>query len=347
MKKLVALLLALVLVVGLCACAKKAETTTPTDGSEQTSESAATAQSKGTIGITLPTQELARCLKDQEYLTQYLNERGYDVDVQFAKGDAATQVAQMENMITNGVVGIICSPWDGSALTSAVEAAHNAGIPVIAYDALILNTPYIEYYAADDLRGIGALQAQYIVDTLKLDSSDEAHTLELFAGDYADANAPLFFEGAMNVLTPYIESGKLVVKSGQTEFNVVATAEWDGAKAQSRMDACKSAGYGTEAMPLPITTGQDCTISAVKSILAGEQSMTVFKDIKQLAYNGAYFIDCLVQGQTPEIENPVVYNNGSVDVKASAVEPLALTADKVQELVIDSDYYTKADLGME
>ena len=375
MKKLVALLLALVLVVGLCACAKKAETTTPTDGSEQTSESAATEQSKGTIGITLPTQELARCLKDQEYLTQYLNERGYDVDVQFAKGDAATQVAQMENMITNGVVGIICSPWDGSALTSAVEAAHNAGIPVIAYDALILNTPYIEYYAADDLRGIGALQAQYIVDTLKLDSSDEAHTLELFAGDYADANAPLFFEGAMNVLTPYIESGKLVVKSGQTEFNVVATAEWDGAKAQSRMDAilstyyldepieavlcqnddlaagvisaCKSAGYGTEAMPLPITTGQDCTISAVKSILAGEQSMTVFKDIKQLAYNGAYFIDCLVQGQTPEIENPVVYNNGSVDVKASAVEPLALTADKVQELVIDSDYYTKADLGME
>ena len=375
MKKLVALLLALVLVVGLCACAKKAETTTPTDGSEQTSESAATAQSKGTIGITLPTQELARCLKDQEYLTQYLNERGYDVDVQFAKGDAATQVAQMENMITNGVVGIICSPWDGSALTSAVEAAHNAGIPVIAYDALILNTPYIEYYAADDLRGISALQAQYIVDTLKLDSSDEAHTLELFAGDYADANAPLFFEGAMNVLTPYIESGKLVVKSGQTEFNVVATAEWDGAKAQSRMDAilstyyldepieavlcqnddlaagvisaCKSAGYGTEAMPLPITTGQDCTISAVKSILAGEQSMTVFKDIKQLAYNGAYFIDCLVQGQTPEIENPVVYNNGSVDVKASAVEPLALTADKVQELVIDSDYYTKADLGME
>lgn len=375
MKKLVALLLALVLVVGLCACAKKAETTTPTDSSEQTSESAATAQSKGTIGITLPTQELARCLKDQEYLTQYLNERGYDVDVQFAKGDAATQVAQMENMITNGVVGIICSPWDGSALTSAVEAAHNAGIPVIAYDALILNTPYIEYYAADDLRGIGALQAQYIVDTLKLDSSDEAHTLELFAGDYADANATLFFEGAMNVLTPYIESGKLVVKSGQTEFNVVATAEWDGAKAQSRMDAilstyyldepieavlcqnddlaagvisaCKSAGYGTEAMPLPITTGQDCTISAVKSILAGEQSMTVFKDIKQLAYNGAYFIDCLVQGQTPEIENPVVYNNGSVDVKASAVEPLALTADKVQELVIDSDYYTKADLGME
>ena len=375
MKKLVALLLALVLVVGLCACAKKAETTTPTDGSEQTSESAATAQSKGTIGITLPTQELARCLKDQEYLTQYLNERGYDVDVQFAKGDAATQVSQMENMITNGVVGIICSPWDGSALTSAVEAAHNAGIPVIAYDALILNTPYIEYYAADDLRGIGALQAQYIVDTLKLDSSDEAHTLELFAGDYADANAPLFFEGAMNVLTPYIESGKLVVKSGQTEFNVVATAEWDGAKAQSRMDtilstyyldepieavlcqnddlaagvisACKSAGYGTEAMPLPITTGQDCTISAVKSILAGEQSMTAFKDIKQLAYNGAYFIDCLVQGQTPEIENPVVYNNGSVDVKASAVEPLALTADKVQELVIDSDYYTKADLGME
>lgn len=375
MKKLVALLLALVLTVGLCACAKKAETGAPAEDSGKTSQTSTASQSKGTIGITLPTQELARCLKDQEYLTQYLNEKGYDVDVQFAKGDAATQVSQIENMITNGVVGVICSPWDGSALTSAVEAAHNAGIPVIAYDALILNTPYIEYYAADNLRGIGALQAQFIVDTLGLEDSDEAHSVELFAGDFADANAPLFFEGAMNVLTPYIESGKLVVKSGQTDFNVVATAEWDGAKAQSRMDAilstyyldepveavlcqnddlaagvisaCKSAGYGTEAMPLPITTGQDCTISAVKSIIAGEQSMTVFKDIKQLAYNAAYFIDCLVQGQTPEIENPVIYNNGSVDVKASAVEPMALTADKVQELVIDSGYYTKADLGME
>lgn len=375
MKKLVALLLALVLVVGLCACAKTAENGTPADGSGKNADSAAPAQSKGTIGVTLPTQELARCLKDQEYLTQYLNERGYDVDVQFAKGDAATQVAQIENMITNGVVGIICSPWDGSAVTPAVDAAHNAGVPIIAYDALILNTPYIEYYAADNLRGIGALQAQFIVDTLGLDDSDESHTLELFGGDFGDANAPLFFEGAMNILTPYIESGKLVVKSGQMEFNVVATAEWDGAKAQSRMDAilstyyldepveavlcqnddlaagvisaCKSAGYGTEAMPLPITTGQDCTTSAIKSILAGEQSMTVLKNIKQLAYNGAYFIDCLVQGQTPEIENPVIYNNGSVDVKASAVEPMVLTADKVQELVIDSGYYTKADLGME
>lgn len=375
MKKLIALLLALVLVVGLCACAKKAENGTPADGSGKNADSAAPAQSKGTIGITLPTQELARCLKDQEYLTQFLNERGYDVDVQFAKGDAATQVAQIENMITNGVVGIICSPWDGSAVTPAVDAAHNAGVPIIAYDALILNTPYIEYYAADNLRGIGALQAQFIVDTLGLDDSDESHTLELFGGDFGDANAPLFFEGAMNILTPYIESGKLVVKSGQMEFNVVATAEWDGAKAQARMDAilstyyldepveavlcqnddlaagvisaCKSAGYGTEAMPLPITTGQDCTTSAIKSILAGEQSMTVLKNIKQLAYNGAYFIDCLVQGQTPEIENPVIYNNGSVDVKASAVEPMVLTADKVQELVIDSGYYTKADLGME
>lgn len=115
MKKFVALLLALVLVVGLCACAKKGENGTPADGSGKNADSPA--QSKGTIGITLPTQELARCLKDQEYLTQYLNERGYDVDVQFAKGDAATQVAQIENMITNGVVGIICSPWDGSAVT--------------------------------------------------------------------------------------------------------------------------------------------------------------------------------------------------------------------------------------
>lgn len=324
------------------------------------------------IGVSLPSLELARCLKDQQYITQYLDEMGYDVDVQFAKGDANLQASQVENMISNGVVGVILSPWDGSSMTSVVEIAHNNEIPVIAYDANILNSEYIDYYAADDLEGIGACQAQYIVDTLGVAEGKGPFNVELFCGDFADSNAIHFYNGAYNVLSPYIEEGSLIVKSGQTDFNQTATADWDASKAQSRMDtvlstfytddtldavltqndgialgcisSLKSVGYGSDSKPLPITTGQDCDLTSIKSIIAGEQSMTVYKDISQLAKTACYMIDCLVKGEEPVLEDAVIYDNGVKEVTASAIEPVALTKDNVDELIIESGFYTEEEV---
>ncbi|HIU78780.1 MAG TPA: sugar-binding protein [Candidatus Avilachnospira avicola] len=376
MKKLLKGLAVSLLAISLVGCGGDTAGTEAAGETAAAQEGAAEASGETkTIGICLPTQELARCLKDQEYLTEFLNEMGYEVDVQFAKGDAATQVSQIENMITNGVAGVIISPWNGDALTTAVQKCHDAGIPAIAYDALIMNTPYIEYYSADDLEGIGGLQAQFIVDTLDVENSTEPYTIEIFSGDQADNNANYFYSGAMNILQPYIDAGKLQVLSGQTDRNTTATPEWSGSKAQSRMDtilstyyldqdidavltqnddlaagvisACKSAGYGTEDKPLPITTGQDCTIAALKSILAGEQTMTVYKDIRTLAQNASYIIDCLVKGETPELENTVTYNNGAVDVTATRVEPIALTVDNLEELIIGNNFYTAEEIGLE
>lgn len=324
---------------------------------------------KKVIGVSLPSKELARCLKDEEYLTKYLEEMGYEVDTQFGQGDANIQASQVENMITNGVSGIILSPWDGSSMTSVVELAHENDIPVIAYDALILGSEYIDYYSADDLVKIGATQAQYIVDKLDVANDAGPFNIEIVAGDPADSNAPYFYNGAMDILKPYIDNGSLVVQSGQIDFSVVGTPGWDGAKAQSRMDAIlstyytdkkldavlcsndgvalgtisalKSVGYGSADMPLPITTGQDCDIASIKSILAGEQTMTVFKDISILAKNASYMIDCLVKGEEPKITGGTIFNNKVKDVKAMVVDPKPLDKDNCQELLFDSGYYSE------
>ena len=322
-----------------------------------------------TIGVSLSSKELARSLKDEEYLTADLTEMGYKVDVQFGQGDANIQASQVENMITNGVDGLIISPWDASSMTQVVELAHENGIPVISYDALILNSEYIDYYSADNLIEIGAVQGRYIIEKLGVDQGQGPFNLEIVAGDPADSNATYFYNGAMEVLQPYIDNGSLVVQSGQIDFAVTGTPGWDGTKAQSRMDAIlstyytdkridavlcsndgvalgvisalKSVGYGSSDLPLPITTGQDCGIASIKSILAGEQTMTVFKDIRVLAKNAAYMIDCLVKGEDPVIEDGTTYNNNAKDVQAMVVEPVALDATNYQELLFDSGYYSE------
>ncbi len=330
------------------------------------------ANSDVVIGVSLPSKELARCLKDQEYLTANLKDAGYSLDVQFAQGDANIQISQVENMITNGVDALIISPWDGSSMTKIAELAHENDIPVVSYDALILNSEFVEYYIADDLREIGATQARYIVEKLELEAGKGPFNLEIVAGDPADSNAPYFYNGAMDVLKPYIDKGSLVVQSGQKTFAETGTPGWDPMKAQSRMDAIvstfytdkhldavlcsndgvaigtisslKSAGYGTSGTPLPITTGQDCDIASIKSIIAGEQSMTVFKDIRVLAKNASYVIDCLIKGVEPDMSKGTTFNNGVKDVPTLVVQPKALDAENYKELLLDSGYYNADQL---
>lgn len=321
-----------------------------------------------TVGISLPTKELARCLKDEEYLTEFLTDMGYKVEVQFGMGDANIQVAQIENLIARGVDGLIISPMDAFSMTAVVELAHENGIPVVAYDMLIMGSEHINYYCTDDLEQVGAVQGQYIVDALGLEDGNGPFNLEIVAGDPVDSNAPYFYNGAMNVLNPYIESGQLVVPSGQIPFAVTGTPDWDGAKAQARMDAIlsahytdkkldavlcsndsvalgaisalKSIGYGSADLPLPITTGQDADIASVKSIIAGEQTMTVFKDIKILAEYGAYLIDSLLRGEAPDMSGGTTYYNDIKEVPTLVVAPQALDKDNWKELLIDSGYYT-------
>jgi len=342
--------------------------------------SGVTAENRGegkTVGVCLTSQALARTVLDSIYLTEYLTEMGYDVDIVYSEQDAARQAEQMETFVSRGVDGIIISPSDGTALSNAVEVAAENEIPVMVYDALIMNSEYVSYYATDDLYAVGATQGKYIVDKLDLANGAGPFNIELFSGSMTDNNAQYFYQGAMDQLQPYLDNGMLVVRSGQTTRNQTTTEKWSATVAQARADAilstyysdgehldavltqnddlaagviaaCKSAGYGTPENPLPITTGQDCNVSAIISIINDEQTSTVFKNIKELAKAGAVGIDNLIHGEKPDWAPEMVgiYNNNVVDVETYQVKPLLLTKDNWYELIVESGFYDAEDLGM-
>lgn len=333
------------------------------------------APKKGTVGIAMPTQSSSRWIADGGNMKKILEERGYKVDLQYAEDDIPAQVAQVENMITKGANVLVIAAIDGAALFNVLEKAHAANVKIISYDRLIVNSPWVDYYATFDNFKVGVLQGGYIVKALGLDKGKKGpFNIELFAGSPDDTNAGYFFNGAMSQLDPYIKSGVLKVRSGQTDFAKVATLRWDGAVAQKRMDdiltskytdarvdavlspydglsigilsALKSVGYGTAKKPLPIVTGQDAEIPSVKSILAGEQTSTVFKDTRTLAKRAADMVDSVLSGMPAEINDTKTYNNGVKIVPSYLCDPISVDKTNIKEALVDSGYWTAAQIGL-
>src|SRR6201996_4647934 len=271
----------------------------------------ALAQTKPTIGIAMPTKSSARWIDDGNNIVKVLKERGYGTDLQYAEDDIPNQLSQVENMVTKGAKMLVIAAIDGTTLSDVLKQAKAKGITVIAYDRLIRDTPNVDYYATFDNFKVGVLQAQSIEAALGLKDGKGPFNIELFGGSPDDNNAYFFYNGAMSVLDPYIKSGKLVVQSKQMGMDKVSTLRWDGAVAQSRMDnllsayygnkrvdavlspydglsigilsSLKGVGYGGPNQPMPVVTGQDAEVPSVKSILAGEQHSTIYKDTRQLA----------------------------------------------------------------
>src|SRR5690349_17360256 len=268
--------------------------------------SGAVAQEKGTVGIAMPTKSSARWIDDGNNMVKALKEKGYGADLQYAEDDIPNQLSQVENMVTKGVKALVIAAIDGTTLSDVLKQAKAKGVVVIAYDRLIRDTPNVDYYATFDNFQVGVLQASYIEQKLGLKEGKGPFNIELFGGSPDDNNSYFFYDGAMSILKPYIDSGKLVVRSKQTTMAQIATLRWDGALAQSRMDnllsanysnanldavlspydgisigiisSLKGVGYGTAKKPMPIITGQDGELASIKSIVAGEQTQTVFKD---------------------------------------------------------------------
>ena len=325
------------------------------------------------VGVAMPTQSSQRWIQDGNFMREALEERGYRVDLQYAEDNIDAQVSQIENMIVRGADVLVIAPIDGAALTNVLQQAADNDVAVISYDRLIINTPHVSYYATFDNFQVGVLQGGYIVDALDLESGAGPFNIELFAGSPDDTNAYFFFDGAMSELQPYIDNGQLVVRSGQTDFDQVATLRWDGATAQERMDnilaafytdaevdavlspydglsigilsALKSVGYG-ETTELPVITGQDAEVPSVKSILAGEQTSTVFKDTRVLAERAARMVDAVLQGTEPEINDTETYDNGELVVPSFLEVPVSVDINNWEEALIDTGYYTREDLDL-
>ena len=362
-KKILVFCLALMVSVVMAGCG----------GGGQSSSSGSGSGAKGIkVGVSMPTKSLQRWNQDGANMQEKLKAKGYEVDLQFAENKVETQVSQIENMITKGCKVIIVGAIDGGSLSSVLDEAKNAGVKVISYDRLIMNTDAVNYYATFDNYGVGKIQGQYIEQKLGLKDGKGPFNFEITTGPLDDNNVVFFFKGAMDVLQPYIDKGQLVVKSGQMSREQCATPNWDEAKAQERMDnllttnyasakldavlcsndsvslgvqsALKSAGYNTADKPMPVITGQDANLPNVKAILAGEQSMSVFKDTRALADQVVKMVEALLNGKEPEVNDTKTYNNGVKVVPSYLLQPQFVDKANYKQLLIDSGYYKEADL---
>ncbi|WBU36913.1 multiple monosaccharide ABC transporter substrate-binding protein [Homoserinibacter sp. YIM 151385] len=330
----------------------------------------------GTVGVAMPTQQSERWIADGDNVKTQLEELGYKVDLQYANDDIPTQVSQIENMISSGAEALIIASIDGTTLTDVLQQAADQDIPVIAYDRLINGTENVDYYTTFDNYEVGVQQATSLLTGLGiLDESGEEtgeegpFNVELFAGSPDDNNAKFFWDGAIDTLQPYLDAGTIEVPSGQTEFEQAAILRWLPETAQTRMEdiltvigdtqldgvlspydglsigiisALTSGGYA--ASDLPVVTGQDAEVGSVKSIIAGEQYSTIFKDTRLLAEQAVTMVDSVLQGDEPEVNDTETYDNGVKVVPSFLLASTIVTVDDYEEILVDSDYYTEDDL---
>lgn len=330
------------------------------------------------IGVSMPTKNLERWSRDGEQLKRLLEDLGYKVELQFADNKVEQQSAQIQTMMNKSPAVLVVGAIDGSALGPVLERASDLGVTVIAYDRLIRDTKAVDYYVTFDNYRVGQLQGQYLVDALELDTAAGPFTFEPIAGSPDDNNARFFFEGAWDVLTPYIEAGKLVCPSGKMPASVedwqsIGIQAWSNTTAQAEMEnrlnsfysattrvqavlcpndaialgvsqALGSAGYGQT--DWPVLTGQDADQANVANIVAGRQSMTVFKDTRELGKRCATMVDQICQGQEVEVNDTESYDNGVLVVPSFLLTPVTVDADNVREVLVDSGYYSASEVGL-
>ena len=332
------------------------------------------------IGVTMPTRSSERWIGDGDNVKRELEKLGYKVDLQYAEDKIPIQTQQLDNQITKKAKLLIIASIDGTAITTQLENAKANNIPVIAYDRLIRNSPNVDYYATFDNFKVGVQQATSLLTGLKVLNADGSKgtvkgplNVELFAGSPDDNNATFFFNGAMSVLKPYLDDGTLVVKSKQTDFKTIAILRWQAKVAQARMEnlltstyrsglkvdgvlspydglsigivsALKSNGYGTPGQPYPVVTGQDAEAASVKSIIAGEQYSTIFKDYRDLARTSAQMADAVLKGQKPTTNNDKDYDNGVKVVPSMLLDTAIVNKTNYEKMLIDSGFYKKTQL---
>ena len=345
--------------LALSACSSSRDDDSSSNSSASTGSSAASGgfAADSTIGVALPSKTSENWVLAGKLFEDGLKTAGFKGDVQYAAATntVADQQSQIQSMVTNGAKVIIIGAQDGGQLATQVEAAKAGGATVIAYDRLILNTPAVDYYVAFDNFKVGELQGQALLDGLKAKQGAGPYTIELFSGSSDDANSKVFFDGAMSVLKPAIDAGTVVVGSGQTDITQTATAGWKAENAQARMDTLLTSTYGSgktlngvlspndnlarailqsvsdAGKPLPVVTGQDSEVESVKSIMAGQQYSTIYKDTRALVAQAIKMTTQLQKGSTVDVNDTKSYNNGVKVVPSYLLTPVIVTKENAAE----------------
>lgn len=385
-KKVLGTLLSAAMVIGmLSGCGSSADTATSgstdtakTETAADTTADAEAAPAADTstgggkkVGVAMPTQSSERWINDGSNMKAKLEDLGYEVDLQYAEDDVQAQVSQIENMIASGVNCLVIASIDSSALVNVEKQAKDAGIPIIAYDRLLMDTDAVSYYATFDNKGVGTAIGKYIEEKKDLANATESYTIEFFMGSPDDNNAHMLYAGLMEVLQPYLDNGTLVCKSGRTSFDDTCILRWSQETAQQNcenyltgfyadedLDICASAfdgfAYGCKAAlesagytdaNWPLITGQDAELMATKNIIAGSQTMSIYKDTRLLADKCVTMVQAVLEGAEPEINDTEQYNNGVITVPSYLCTPVAVDKDNYQEIIVDGGYYTEEQLA--
>ncbi len=321
--------------------------------------------------MAMPTQSSERWINDGANMKAQLEALGYEVDLQYAEDDVQMQVSQIENMIASGVNCLVIASIDSGALVNVEAQAKEAGIPIIAYDRLLMDTDAVSYYATFDNKGVGTAIGKYIEEKKDLANTSETFTIEFFMGSPDDNNAHMLYDGLMEVLQPYLDNGTLVCKSGRTSFDDTCILRWSQETAQQNcenyltgfyadedLDICATAfdgfAYGCKAAlegagyteaNWPLITGQDAELMATKNIISGKQTMSIYKDTRLLAEKCVTMVQAVLEGAEPEINDTEQYNNGKIVVPSYLCTPVAVDKDNYEEIIVEGGYYTADQLA--
>jgi putative multiple sugar transport system substrate-binding protein len=369
-----------VFVLSACATATTAPAEVPTTAPQVTTPPQATqpSTSQFAVGVVLPTKDEPRWIQDQTRFQDAFTKAGYSVQILFSQNDSAKEKANVESLIAQGIKVLILCPYDATAAAATADEAKAAGVKVISYDRLILDSASVDYYVTFDSIQVGKLQGQYLVDH----ATGTGNPLYIYTGAATDNNAFLFFLGAWQVLQPKIADGTFVIKNSSEavkvqdtldlthdqEANIIGqtTTDWkfDVAKnlAQANLTAATAADKGNVFILAPndgtsrsiadafaadsdvtsyVITGQDAEEASIQYIIDGKQSMTVLKDVRTLVSDAiAAAIDFLT-GKTPP--QTTTYNNGKIDVPAKPSAVITVDKSNVQSAIIDSGYWPASD----
>ncbi|MET0552157.1 MAG: D-xylose ABC transporter substrate-binding protein [Vicinamibacteria bacterium] len=316
---------------------------------------AAGAEKKILIGLSLDTLKEERWQRDRDLFVKAAEARGAKVLVQAANSDDALQNSQAENLLTQGVQVLVVVPHNAKTTATIVESAHKMGVPVIAYDRLIADSD-LDYYVTFDPTKVGELQAEYAL------KNKPKGNYVLIGGAPTDNNALLVRKGQLNVLQPSIDKGDIKVVADQWAKDwqpVEALKIMENAltKNHNQVDAVVVSNDGTAGGALQaigeqklagkvLVTGQDADLAACQRIVAGTQTMTIYKPIEALATKAADLAVKLARKEAvTEPTRPV--NNGKKDVPSILLDSIVVDKANLDATVIKDGYHPRESVYKE
>ncbi|WP_429371787.1 sugar ABC transporter substrate-binding protein [Paenibacillus sp. DS2015] len=334
--------------------------------------------SKVEVGIVLPTKDEPRWVQDEQRFKDALKDTKYSAEILFSQGSSAKEKENVDALIAKGIKVLIICPQDGDAAAGAVKAAKDAGITVISYDRLITNTDAVNYYVTFDNVAVGKAQAQYLVDHTKgngqplylyAGAASDNNAFLFFEGAWSVLQ-PKIADGTFKVANSteaiMLQDTAELSREQQSKIISQVTTNWEPSdaknKAQTHLTAATADQKGDVAILAPndgtarsiadvfgsdtaitsfVVSGQDAEKASIQSIIDGQQSMTVFKDVRDLVTSSIGMAVSILDDKTPETDGAT--DNGKVEVPTKQNDVIVVDKENVKALLIDSKYYEEKD----